>query len=147
MICLLFSPFLFAQNGVKNEKELAQNFLQILQTQNLKNLETIVTPAELYPLFVEIFKEKAKEEIQHILDKDKNALPNLKIESEKISIQKVGKPEKLHLIAPNYYQIPLQISLQNITDVIFGEAYKHKKRWYPTDFTSAQIFRYKTYSK
>jgi tetratricopeptide (TPR) repeat protein len=151
LVFLLFSSILlFAQNGVKSEKELAQNFIQILQTQNLKNLEAISAPAELYPLFVETFKEKSKEEIQRILANDKNSLSKkfqnifqyfsvLEIENEKITIQKIGKSEELYLIAPNYYQIPLQISLQSTTDTIFLEAYKHKKRWYLTDFTSPKI--------
>ncbi len=148
-VFLLFHLLLFAQNGVKSEKELAKNFIQILQTQNLKNLEAIAANAEIYQLFVETFKEKSKKEIQNILTNNKNSLSRkfqnifhyfsvLEIENEKITIQKISKPEELYLIAPNYYQIPLQISLQGITDTIFLEAYKHKKRWYLTDFTSTQ---------
>lgn len=149
LVFLLFSSILFAQNGAKNEKELAQSFLKILQTRNQQDLRAISAPTELYPLFVEIFKDKTQEEIQGILANDKNSLPNklqkifqhfsvLEINNEQIALQKIGKPEELYLVAPNYYQIPVQVSLQNTIDTIFLEAYKHKKRWYLIDFTSPQ---------
>ncbi|MCS6794488.1 MAG: tetratricopeptide repeat protein [Raineya sp.] len=149
LLISLFSQIVFAQKGVKNEKELAQSFLKMLQTRSLQNLEAISAPAELYPNFVEIFKEKTKQEIQEILAKDTNNLSNklqsilqslldLEVEHQKISLQKVEKPQELYLIAKNYYQIPVYVTLNNAIDTFFLEAYKYKKRWYWTDLVSAQ---------